>query len=333
MKNEQYKRIAVMLLGPLGDIINSSCVFSQLKKAYPDAKISAIAVPAGIPSLKGIPEVDDIYKYEPVDNNILQRAAGIFKFGLSLRNKFDLMVVLDNTLHAGLISFLSRTPKRVGREGDLKKILLTDTVKYTEEEKQAHIPVKEHYLRCLKPLGLYEKDLEPYFVYSDEDKRNAEKILKENNLSDKKILGFCPVTYDEEKSINIDDAVSLINFLNQKTDYQILILGGKDTESYVKKLEEKTDKGFVNLVGKTSFCESACIIDKCSKFISIDTSQMHLAFAMKTPCVCLFFSDIYEKWGPRNFDINRLIVNQKSQNISEEEILKNLCEIPEKTNI
>lgn len=330
MKQKDYKtsyeRIAVMLLGPLGDVINASCVFSQLKKHYPNAEISIIGSPAGAAAVKGIPEISHIYKYDKKKDNM-------FKFALSLRNKFDLMVVLDNTLRAGMISFLSGTGKRVGREGDLKKILLTDTIPYLKEEKEMQIPVTEHYSRCLKPLGIYEENLEPHFVYSKEDEQNVEKIFEEYNLKDKKVLGLCTVTYNEEKSLTVEQSAEVIDLIKEKTDYKIIILGGKDAVEYVKRLEAKCSKSFVNLTGKTSFCESACIIDKCSKFISIDTSQMHLAFALRTPAVCLFFTNIFKKWGPRNFEINRLILNMKSKEISADNILKNLNELPDKQSL
>lgn len=333
MNKKDYKNIAVMILGPLGDIINTSCVFSQLKKAYPDSVISIIASPAGMAAIKGIPEISHIYKYDRKKDKESSSIKGLFKFASSLRGKFDLMIVLDNTLRAGLISFLSCTPKRVGRVGDLKKLLLTDTIPYLKEEKQMQIPVTEHYMRCLKPLGLYEPNLEPHFVYTVEDKKNIENLLEEYNIKDKKLLGFCPMSNAQDKSLKIEDAAAIVDALKRQTDYEIIILGGNDVCEYVNQLEKKCSEAFVNLVGKTSFTESACIIDKCSKFISIDTSQMHLAFAFKTPCVSIFFTNIFKKWGPRNLEINRLIVNQASKDISCELVLKNLNELSDKNSL
>ena len=325
-----YKNIAVMILGPLGDVINTSCVFSQLKKAYPDSDISIITIPAGVAAIKGIPEITKVYVYERNKKQRLKDIIGLFCFARKIRGKFDLMVVLDNTLHAGLISFLSGTPKRVGREGDFKKILLTDTIPYLKEEKLSKIPIKEHYMRCLKPLGLYVENIDTFFKYTDDDVQNVQKIFNEYKLNGRKILGFCPMSSASKKSMRIDDAVAFIDRIKETTDYEVIILGGNDVKFYSDELEKKCESSFVNLVGKTSFTESACIIDKCSKFVSIDTSQMHLAFAMKTPTVAIFFTNIYEKWGPRKFDINRLIVNLNSKEMLPDAILQQLSEISDK---
>lgn len=333
MAEKGYTNIAVMILGPLGDVINTSCVFSQLKKHYPKAELSIIGSPAGSAAIKGIPEIANIYKYEKKKDKKFSSFFHLFRFAFSLRKKFDLMIVLDNTLRAGLISFLSGTPKRVGREGDLKRILLTDTIPYLKEEKEMQIPVTEHYSRCLKPLGIYEENVEPHFVYTNEDKQNVEKLFEEYNINNKKLLGFCPITYAESKSLSIEQAAEVIDLIKEATEYEVIIVGGNDTTDYANALERKCKTSFVNLTGKTSFTESACIIDKCSKFVSIDTSQMHLAFALKTPTVSLFFTNIFKKWGPRNFDINRLILNMDSKEISPDFILKNLNEIPDKETL
>lgn len=323
------KRIAVMILGPLGDVINTTGIFRRLREVYNDSVISIITINRALPAIKGIPEVDNIYYLDESKKNY-NKNIDTLKFGLSLRGKFDIVLVLDNSLRSALCAFLTGTKRRIGRGRELRELFLTDIIPYLKEEKNDEIPVSEHFSRVLKPLGIYQENMDTYFSYSPDDEKKVVELLKEKNIYGKKLIGFCPACFVPKKSLEINDIAEIILCLNKKCDYKVVIVGGKDISEIVQGLSEYKNLEYYDFTGQTSFTESAALIDKCSKFISVDTACMHLAFARKVPTTAIFFSRLYKKWGPKDLNNNALFLNKESKEIDVKEIVEKTIALPEK---
>lgn len=322
------KEIAVMILGPLGDVINSSGVFRTLKKAYPDNPLSIITIPAGVTASYGIPEITNRYLFDRSKKG-LKGLFEIWKFAFANHGKFDTIVILDTSFRSAHLAFMTGAKRRIGRRCNFRTPLLTGSIPFTKEEKN-NVYVAEYYARCLKPLGLYKENIEPSFSYTKEDETRITEILKEHNLQGKKLLGFCPACGQKIKTMQAEDAAEFIDLVNKKGDYKIVITGGSDISDFASRLKELCKTEFTDLTGKTKYGETAALIDKCSKFVSVDTSCQHLAIALKTPVVSLFFSRLYSKWGPADLKYNRLLVNQTDKHISAEKIYENLTELTDK---
>jgi len=323
------ERIAVMILGPLGDVINTSGIFKKIRKNYPNSEISIITTNRGVPATKGIPEIDNVYFIDKSKPNYNKNLDTI-KLGLSLRNKFDTVIVLDNSLRCAIGAFLTGAKHRIGRGRELRELFLTDIIPYKKEEKNGEIHVSEHYARCLKPLGLYEENIDTYFEFSKEDENRVNELLKTEDVvytgegGDVTLVGICPACHRENKSINIKDTEELIQKINQLENHKVIIVGGNDISDYVSKLKENNNLKFYDFTGKTSFTETAALISKCNKFISVDTSCMHLAFARKVPTVAIFFTKLFKKWGPKDLKNNDVFVNLNSKKIDVDLIVEKL---------
>lgn len=327
MKN----RIAVMILGPLGDVINTSGIFKHLREVYPDAVLSIITIKRGLHAVKGIKEIDEQYFFdEDLNNNKLVKT---LKFGYSLRGKFDTVLVLDNSLRSAMCAFMTGAKRRIGRGRELRELFLTDIIPFLKEEKNDEIPVSEHFARCLKPLGVYKENLGTYFTFSDEDEKSVVSLLKKEGIADKCKIGFCPACHAENKSMTIEDIAEIIKRFNEENKYKVVIIGGSDITDLISELKNFDNLEYYDFTGKTLFTETAALINKCDKFISVDTSCMHLALARKIPTVAIFFSNLFKKWGPRNLDFNKLYVNLNSRKVDINEIMQKLNSLPQKTSI
>ncbi|MBO7672268.1 glycosyltransferase family 9 protein [bacterium] len=326
------KRIAVMILGPLGDVINTSPVFKILREAYPSADLSIITIDRGAPAVKGIPQINNVYVLDRSKVGF-RKNIDAFKFAWQLRGKFDTVVVLDNSLRSAICAFLTLAKHRVGRGLQMRELFLTDIVPYLKEEKFCRIHVSEHYARCLKPLNLYRENVDTFFEYTKEDDENVKKLLEECGLSGKKIVGFCPACRLERKNLRIEDSAEIIKRLNSCDKYKVIIVGGSDIKEYVNTLCEFKDIEFIDFSGKTAFTQTAALIDKCEKFISVDTACMHIAFARKTPTMAVFFNELAVKWGPKNLKINNSYTNLNNKEIPLNDFWKSFLDLPEKSSL
>src|SRR3989338_10510672 len=104
--------ILVVNVNWVGDVIFSLPIFTALKKAYPNAKVSCLAVPRVKEALEGSSSIDEIIVYE--EEGAHRTPFGKLKFiGELRRRKFDAAFLLHRSLTRALIVFLAGIPKRV----------------------------------------------------------------------------------------------------------------------------------------------------------------------------------------------------------------------------
>lgn len=324
MKN----KIAVMILGPLGDVINTSGIFRRLREIFPDAILSIITISAGVKASYGIKEINERYVFN--ENRDHHKLIETIKFAWSIRGNFDTILVLDNSIRSAICAFVTGAKRRIGRGRELRELFLTDIIPYLKEERNDEIHVSEHFSRCLKPLGAYKENLGTYFEFSYDDDKLVSKILTENGIKENDtFVGLCPACHLEEKSMLIEDVAEIIKKINENGN-KVVLVGGSDISDFVSQLKNYENLCYVDFTGKTSFTQTASLIDKCSKFVSVDTSCMHLSFARKVPTVSIFFSKLYKKWGALDKNKNAVYVNLENKKVNIDFVMKKLKSLPTK---
>lgn len=106
------------------------------------------------------------------------------------------------------------------------------------------------------------------------------------------LIGFQAGSSLEGRRWSTHSFASLADMLIEKTNARIIMLG---VESESKVAEEvislaKNKDRISNLAGKTSISELAQLLEKCEYLVTNDTGTMHLAAAMGTKIVGLFFA-------------------------------------------
>ncbi len=104
------RRILIILLGAIGDVVRALPLLGRLRKAYPDAHIAWAVEPKSAPVLQGHPWLDEMIIYN--------RARAPFSFPSFLyrvrSEHFDLVLDLQRHLKSGLIAYISRAHERIG---------------------------------------------------------------------------------------------------------------------------------------------------------------------------------------------------------------------------
>ena len=69
---------------------------------------------------------------------------------------------------------------------------------------------------------------------------------------------------------------------------QVVVVGGPEERVLGDALCQMTPTPPLNLIGRTTLMELACLIKRCDVFMAHDSSSLHLAAAVGTPTVALF---------------------------------------------
>jgi ADP-heptose:LPS heptosyltransferase len=90
------------------------------------------------------------------------------------------------------------------------------------------------------------------------------------------------------KNLPLPHLVKICEALGRK-DMRVVITGTeKDSAAAEKLLSLVKNVSLINACGKTTLNQLACLIKKCSAYISCDSAPLHIAAAMKTPLVAIF---------------------------------------------
>ena len=229
-----------------------------------------------------------------------QRLKNLMALSRSLgRERFDLAILLPNSLGSALIARLAGVPQRLGYSTDGRGWLLTHKLRDRRKEKGLH--QVDYYLGLLHSLGACQLDRIPQLHLRPEvtDRAVALKAglgVDRNEL----LIGVHPgAAYGVTKRWFPERFAAAMEML-QKPGRKFLLLGGPGEDSLAEKISKIMAQPPIDVVGKTTVAEALALISSCGLFLSNDSGLMHVAAALRVPQVALFGSTDPEKTAPLN---------------------------------
>lgn len=285
----------ILIIGPswVGDMMMSHSLYQTLKMEYPQCEIDVLAPNWCKPLLARMPEVRNALTM-PIGHGAFNLAER-YKIGKSLKNKYDMAIVLPNSWKSALIPFFANIPVRRGWVGESRYFLLNDV----RRNKKAYPMMVERYAA----LG-YEKGEIPSSVYLDIPKPylrvepSAVEKTKEiftallAPTENRAAVGFCPgAEFGPAKRWPHYHYAKLAEMLIEK-GYAVHLFGSaKDEEvggQIRSALPESLQRYCVNLAGKTELNQAVDLISDCAAVVTNDSGLMHIAAALKRPLVALY---------------------------------------------
>ncbi|MGB9594952.1 MAG: glycosyltransferase family 9 protein [Candidatus Poribacteria bacterium] len=314
-------RIAIIKLDHLGDVILSTPAIANIREYFQNAHITLVVNSLSKAIAEIIPYVDEILLYNArfFDRSGDARAFNILKgvkFAVNMRHqKFDLIIDFRGSIATILYAIISNSKYRLDRGTYLVK-------KKFRKNKSPLIPLSQrrNVEKSLlqKRQGIYKGD-----EWTDLHEANvclnilAEagipvKIKKtsidpkcilqnfDNNGSDTNIKivihAGAPMLLKRWSS---QKYVDLIKMLLQDYPAKIFLIGGKDEYELSNKiLTAIDDEHIINLAGKLTLSELACLLKKSHLFIGNDSGPMHIASACGTKVIGLYGPTDPERFGP-----------------------------------
>ncbi len=282
------KKILIIKLSALGDVILSVPALRAIRKKYPAPWLITCVVGKDVAAiLANCPYIDELIVYD-----FKERDSGFFnllKLGKELRKKdFDLAVDLQNNRRSHILCALSNAGQRYGYGNMKLGFLLNKTVR---EDGFILGPV-EHQFRILKMLGIELKDKKIELWPSKEDEKYADRLLDSAWLNQgQPLVGihlgssgrWLTKRWPLEYIGRLSESLAL-------KDIRVVITGqAPASREEVKILQELTRKSKpIIACGKTTINQLACLIKRCNIFVAGDTAPLHIAAGVGTSAVALF---------------------------------------------
>lgn len=280
-------KILIIKFSSLGDIVLSTAAIRAIREKFgTHYKISFLVGEESKDVLLRCPYIDELLvaDFKGKDKGF----KGLMNIGMDLRRKgFDIVIDLQNNRKSHLLSYLSLSLNRYGYNNKKFGFLLNHRIK---DEKPPIDPVT-HQFRILKMMGIDLKDNRLQLWPSKEDERYIEDFLNTQWLSsNQKLIGINISASPRwlTKSWTAGHIIKLCEELGFR-DMRVILTGTQNDIPYADSLVNSVkNTKLINACGRTSINQLACLIKKCSVYISADSSPLHVAASVNTPFVAIF---------------------------------------------
>ena len=290
------KKILVVNVNWLGDVIFSSPVFKALKAAYPQSQISCLAAPRVREVLEAIPGIDEIIVYDEqgVHRNPFAKLRLIHELS---QKHFDAAFLLHRSLTRALLVFFAGIPRRIGYDAKGRGRFLTRAIK-TPDERTTHR--LDYYLNVVESSGVTVADRASSLTVSIASETENRDLLKRHDVGDGDFLVVVhPGGNWGLKRWPAHHFTLLIEELMKDGKVKVVISGSDQdvvlTEAIISGLRRKP----VVLAGKVDLKQLMALMKRADCVVSADSGPLHIASSVGTSVVGIFGPTRPEITGPR----------------------------------
>ncbi len=289
----EAKRIALLVLDHLGDVVFTTPAVSSLRLAYPKAEITVFVGPWARDIYLFNPKVDKVEVFEASWFSRAGGGEGLFSLSRKLKSgNFDLAIDFRGDLRHIFAMWLAKVPLRLGYGITGGGFLLTVKPDYPFEK---HAVEKHLTLVEALGLGVLQRSLEVFV--SSEARERVEKLLKEKNIEGDFLI-IHPGAGSQAKKWPLENFFEVGKKLRDE-GFSIVITGSQGEKDEAQNLAESIGSSAVSVAGELSLAELIALISQAQLFIAGDTGPLHLASALGTPFVAVYSgTNQPELWGP-----------------------------------
>ena len=323
---QSIKKILVTRTDKLGDVILTLPLITELKRNFPESKITFLVsnyVKDLIENYEGVDELIFIEDFQTVKSKIRYFKNQEFDVAINVFPRFELALTL----------FLSGIKIRIGSGYRWYSFLYNKKIK--EHRKYAEKHESDYNLNLLKPLiQNINYDKKYYFNYSPEDFRNLKKKLQGFDFQ-KKFIIIHPSSKGSAVDLPLEKITNLCSeILKIFEDFNVVLTGTKDDINTTGEIINSTESGvrnrIFNFAGLLNLKELLILIDNSSLFISNSTGPIHIAGALNKNIIAFYPCKIPmnpERWKP--LSENAVIISPKGTNDMNSISIKDILDVVE----
>jgi ADP-heptose:LPS heptosyltransferase len=315
IQSQVVRKILVIELWHMGDVILATPVLQCLRSMYPDARITLLAKDHARELLEASGLVDDIVtfdfpwtatsaKYNPARYD----RAAISRLVRGLRNEeFDLSLDCRMDLRSNALTRSTGAKRRIGYDFGGGGFLLTDALPAPPPDQHK----VDDWMGLLRPLrdsapGPIPATPDPLLTVTESEQIEAFKLLEASDISPGDVVvGIHPGGSHEAKRWSVDNFAELGRTLREQ--HQVKLIVFVDPEGCGGGMQIGNDALFV----RTSIREMMALFTRCNLIVCNDSGPMHAAAALAVPVVAIFRTGNPRAYGPRG--LNHTVVGEGAE--------------------
>jgi|CXWL01.1.fsa_nt_gi heptosyltransferase-2 len=286
----------------IGDAVMSVPALRELRRIFPEARITLHTRSWADGLFRDVDFIDELVTFDKhkwkvkdvYDNTQFLKEDG-----------YDLAVLFPNSFESALTSFLTRIPRRIGYNKDIRGLLLTDPIAVPEWKNRRHEVY--YYLNLVsavekKVLGRETVgSMEPRISLdiSESRKESARSMLAAKGVDFLRHTVAFGVgsTNSVAKRWPTDYFAKLNDLLQLELNANVILVGSKEDSAVAQEVLAASTQKPIDITGKTDIGEAAAVLSVVNLLISNDMGLAHIAPAVGTETLAIF--------GPTNPETTR----------------------------
>ena len=278
------KRILIVNVNWIGDVLFSTPFIRAVREAYPDAYIACLLHPRCKGMLESNPRLDEVIIY---DEELSHRSLfGKVRLISELRRKrFDTAFLLHRSFTKALIVYLAGIRERIGYPTKNRAGLLTKAV----EEPDADIHKVEYFLNIAREAGIKPKDASYEFFVCKNDREHVNGLLRQEGVSDSEgVAVLCPGGNWPPKRWPKENFAKLGDALCAKFGLKVVLAAAGKDAALAEEIKNMMNHPAVVTAGRTTLKELGALLGRSDLVVANDTGPMHMAVAVGAKTIALF---------------------------------------------
>jgi heptosyltransferase-3 len=332
------RRILIIQLGDIGDVVWSLPAIMAAREAYPEASLSVLLREGNGALLAADVSPPGIFEVRKGLGGFRRLAASLRLVWTLRRERFDLLFDLRGDERGGYMAFLTGAPIRVAQYyPDLpwpRTMLFTHLVT---------LPIASHLIQraaapslgILRAFGIEGANAVPELRLSADVRRRAAKLLADEGIAEPSELAAgggrrcdwsnnsCGLAgeadsafvstggsgrdgkpwitlnpFSRYKEWDIGKWRQIVDWLSRDFGIASVIVGAPSERERADELAGACSGRVHNLAGKTTLAGLAGILERSRLHIGVDSAAPHIAAAVGTPTVTLYGPSDWRYWKP-----------------------------------
>jgi heptosyltransferase I len=312
LSNHDFRRILLIKLSAVGDVVHTIPVLNKLRRRYPTAHLDWLVTPGIAELLRHHPAITNIIEFEREAWSKPWRLTPFVSYARlasKLRQAaYDLVIDMHGQFRTAALTLATGAPARIGFDRPRAGVWDASPRKFSEQARKHawqgaregswiaythHIPIPtldlhavDRYLNVGPILGLEKAPADFSFPIQQSAVSRVDSLLRRHGVDNADLVIMAPGTVWETKHWGSDKFSKVAGHFMSKGF--AVILTGSQRERVV--CEEVADlaPGAIDLAGMTTLSELAALIRRSAICITNDSGPMHLAVAVDRPVISIF---------------------------------------------
>ncbi len=292
-------KILVIQQKMIGDVLISSIICNNLRKAYPNAQIDYLVYEFTTPVLDGNISIDNVILFQEKHR---KSKRALLQLALSIRaTKYDLLIDAYSKLESWLIVALSGAKRKISYKKSGRAFLYTDNVPLEDYPKTNLRLAIERRLSLLEPLNLsISIDPIPKLFVTEKERNAAKTLLEQHQVStDKKKIMISLLGSENLKTYPLNYMATVVDSIASNRDVVILFnYLPKQVETaktvYDACQKETQQKIYFEILGE-DLRSYIGLMNECDMIIGNDGGAINIAKALNKPSFIIFSCWIEKK--------------------------------------